>query len=116
MSRLLHPTHPLQLAWGLLLWSVWFVLIYVVQALSCVSPAPHAAAHPTAVNTALLMIGVGFTAVMVWMMWRCLRASRQAALPPTGRFIALTAAVLHGTATFSTVFVALPLWRLPPCL
>ncbi|RDI26264.1 hypothetical protein DFR41_103424 [Pseudacidovorax intermedius] len=32
------------------------------------------------------------------------------------RFIALMAALLHGLAAASTVFVALPLLRLPPCL
>ncbi|WP_295527393.1 hypothetical protein [uncultured Pseudacidovorax sp.] len=32
------------------------------------------------------------------------------------RFIAFMAALLHGLAAASTVFVALPLLRLPPCL
>lgn len=116
MTRWWHPTHPLQLLCGLLLWSVWFVVLYAAQALHCLSPAASATWHPTGFNVALLMAGAVLTGALTGLMWRCMRAARQAGLPLTARFIALASAVLHGTAAFSTLFVSLPLWGLPPCL
>lgn len=116
MMRAWQPTHPMQLAWGLLLWSLWFVVIYATQALSCVSSPADGQSALTGVNTGLLLLSAALTATLAAMMWRCLRASRQQGLPSTARFIALTAGALHGTAALSTVFVALPLWSLPPCL
>lgn len=116
MIRAWHPAHPLQLAWGLILWSLWFVVIYAAQALTCVSPTLAEVSAITSLNTGLLLLSAALTAGLGAMMWRCLRASRQADLTPTARFVALTAAALHGAAALSTVFVALPLWRLPPCL
>lgn len=116
MTRWGHPTHPMQLVWGLLLWSLWFVVLYGVQALHCVLAPVRAARQPTELNIALLLAAAVLTGCMIWLMSRCLKACGQPGLPPTARFIALAGTVLHGTAAFSTLFVALPLWRLPPCL
>lgn len=116
MMRWQRPTHPLQLIWGLLIWSAWFVLIYAAQALSCTRPTAQALSGITALNGMLLIAGLVLAAALVALMWRCVRATRVPRLPATERFIALAAAVLHGSAAFSVLFVAVPLWSLPPCL
>lgn len=116
MTKWWHPTHPMQLVWGLLLWSLWFVVLYAVQALHCVLPPVGSTRQPTVLNLVLLAASAVLSGGLIWLMSRCLKACRDAGLPPTARFIALAGTVLHGAAAFSTLFVALPLWRLPPCL
>lgn len=116
MKHVSQPAHPLQLIWGLLTWSAWFVLIYAAQALSCTDASPEAWRGITTLNGGLIALGLAVAASLAYCGWRCGRAARNVSLPATDRFIAMAAALLYGSSAFSVLFVGLPLWHLPPCL
>lgn len=124
MQRYFAPTHPMQLALGLTLWCVWFVAVYGGVSLACmwqepVAPAWQPVGALAAINAGLLMLSGLTIALLAWWMWRCAKAAGAPEAPGTGprasRFIAFTAAALHGSALLAVVFVAIPLWSLPPC-
>jgi hypothetical protein len=113
------PAHPMQLVMGLGLWCVWFVAMYAGLSLACVASASSTSAG-VGLNALLLIVTALTIALLGYWMWRCILAARHPprahASPQTARFIALVSAVLHGSALLSTLFVALPLWQLPPCV
>lgn len=101
--------HPLQLALGLTVWSVYFVAVYAGAAVACAAGvSPRTTAAGLLVLTGLTALGLG------WAAWRCAAAGRQAP-DRTGRFVARTAAVLHATAAGSTLVVGLPILVVPAC-
>lgn len=106
------PHHPLQLVLGLLLWSGWFVLIYSTLSVGC-------GLSPQADGELKALLGATALPVLIasaWLGWRCLRAGRQRGQYGWQRFIALCGAGIHLIALLATLFVALPLLFLPPCL
>ena len=112
--------HPLQLALGFSVWSVWFVCAYGGLSIGCSlrPPAPDEGSG-TWINLALALwtmaVAAGLTALAA-ACWRA-RAPAAADAPPVPqRFIAPVAAVLHLAAAVATLFVGLPLVALPPCV
>ncbi len=113
------PCHPLQLALGLIVWSLWFVGTYGGLSVACAvaSPAPTQGSW-TWINAGLGLFTLLTATLLLWWAWACWRAARadSAAAVPSRRFIAAMAAGLHLVAALSTVFVGMPVAGLPPCL
>lgn len=112
--RLSSPTHPLQLALGLIIWSVWFVLVYSVLSIGCEFVIPESRLHTfNGLNVLLLLLTLIATVILVLLALWCWRA----ATPPGDKqFIARVAAGLYLTAAISTLAVGLPVLVLPPCI
>lgn len=108
------PTHPLQLALGLIIWSAWFVLIYSVLSIGCEFAMPNNELHSRNwLNVLLTILTLITTAFLIFLAWRCWRA----ATPPGDKqFIARVAAGIYFVAAISTLAVGLPTLVLPPCL
>lgn len=108
------PTHPLQLALGLIIWSGWFVLIYSALSVGCAFAMPHNSLSPyNWLNALLLVFTVATIALLVFLAWRCWRAPAQA---DDSHFIARVAAGIYVVGALSTLAVGLPVLVLPPCL
>lgn len=101
--------HPLQLALGLALWSLWFVAVYGGHALAC-----RAGPSAPAITAGLLVLTVAVAAGLTWAAWRTGVAARRAP-GGVGRFVACAGAALHGIAAASTAFVGLPVLMVPAC-
>lgn len=108
------PTHPLQLALGLIIWSGWFVLVYAVLSIGCEFVLPDNSLSPINwLNAVLLVLTLLTTALLGFFAWRCWRAP----VPPGNhQFIARVAAGIYLTSAISTLAVGLPVLVLPPCL
>ena len=107
------PSHPLQLALGLVIWSAWFVAAYGGLSVGCrlAPPAPEQGPF-TWINLAVLLLTVPVVAVLLGMAWRCWRFADTAAQ----EFIPRVAAGLHLSAAVATLAAALPALYLPPCV
>lgn len=107
------PTHPLQLALGLIIWSVWFVLIYSVLSVGCAFAMPDNALSPfNWLNALLLVLTLLTTALLAFFAWRCWRVP---APPGNHHFIARVAAGVYLVAAISTLAIGSPVLVLPPC-
>lgn len=112
--RFFSPTHPLQLALGLIIWSVWFVLIYSVLSLGCAFAIPADTVNSLNwLNALLLVLTVITTALLIALARRCWREETP---PGNKKFIARVAAGIYLVAAISTLAVGLPTLVLPPCL
>lgn len=108
------PTHPLQLALGLIIWSVWFVLIYSVLSLGCEFALPENSLSPfNWLNALMLVLTLLTTALLAFFAWRCWRAPTP---PGNNHFIARVAAGIYLASAISTLAIGLPVLVLPPCL
>ena len=117
MRALFSPCHPLQLALGLILWSLWFVLVYGGLSVICAFAAPPAEQGQW--NPANLLLGattLPLFALSGWLALRGWRAGRDPVQSSPRRFVALTGAGIHLIGMLATLFVALPLLILPPCV
>lgn len=116
----LDATHPLQLALGLAVWLTWFCVAYAGMSVACsVAPPPPEAGVFNWINGALLLLTVATAAVLAGAAWICARAAgRLAAMAEDRRrrFVARSAALLHGAAAVSTLALGLPMGLLPPCV
>jgi hypothetical protein len=116
--RGLHPTHPLHLVLGLLVWFVWFCAVYGGLAVACAWRAPSG---PSTVLSALNAVAFAATlltvALLLWAAWVTGRAVRaEAGSMARQRFVAGLSAVLYMVAAASTLAVGLPLLVVPPCV
>ncbi|HUG25040.1 hypothetical protein [Piscinibacter sp.] len=117
-----HDPHPLHLALGLLLWSVWFVAMYAGLSIACaVHPPPVEAGSATWINAGLGLLTLPTTALLLWAALRCWQsrvppATAEAGTAARGRFVAQVAAGLYLAAAIGTAMVGLPLAVLPPCV
>jgi len=117
MRALLSPCHPLQLVLGLVLWSLWFVLIYGGLSVLCAFAAPPATQGQwTLANLLLGASALPLFAFSGWLALRGWRAAGDIEQSSAQRFVALTGAGIHVIGMLATLFVALPLLILPPCV
>jgi len=112
------PTHPMQLALGLIVWATWFVALYGGLSVGCTVAPP--AVELGSLNWLNLLLGAFTVMVVVWLfrqMVLCWRSAgpKAAGLSPR-RFIATVSAGLYAVAVASTLFIGLPVIGLPPCL
>ncbi|MDQ2076841.1 hypothetical protein [Marinimicrobium sp. ABcell2] len=114
---MLAPTHPMQLALGLTVWALWFVVWYSALSLGCaLAPPESIGASLSWINWLLIALSLPFIAVLLYWARRSWRASVDAGLTATARFIAQVAAGAHLVAAGAVVFMILPGLVLPPCV
>lgn len=130
---LLSPYHPLQLAWGLLIWSVYFIVMYGGLSVACSTAPPQADEGPfTWVNFALLLLTLLTSALLLYQAHRCRRISRQSPSAPASEvdlrdagsdqlenfreFIATMAIGVNFFAGVVTLLVGAPVAMLAPCV
>lgn len=116
------PAHPLQMFFGLIVWSAWFVTLYGGLTVACsLVPPDTQAAGLTWINVALLTLGLLISLFLLYCARRCWKA-RPAASETTDqnsdnqRFIASAATAVYLIGAFATLAVAMPAFMLPPCV
>ncbi|MBL4833906.1 MAG: hypothetical protein JKY26_08025 [Pseudomonas sp.] len=116
------PSHPLQMFFGLIVWSAWFVTLYGGMTVACsLVPPDPADGRLTWINIAFLVLGLVISAFLLYCARRCWKAR-----PPASeqhdqdrdnqRFIASAAAAVYLIGAFATLAVAMPALMLPPCV
>lgn len=115
---MLHPLHPLQLVFGLLVWSGWFVFVYGATGVICaVAPPPAEADMMTWVNLAVLIAGTLVGCFLVFNAWRCWRATpSKDSDNPDKRFLGRVAGGVYVIGAIASFGLALPALFLPPCV
>ena len=106
--------HPMQLVFGFIIWSAWFVVMYGLLSVGCSVATPgDSAGSFTWINGVLLLITVLTTSALSFFTWRCWRVQA-----PEGnrQFVARIAAGVYGVAAISTLAIGLPVFVLPPCV
>lgn len=107
-------SHPLHLVAGLVIWSIWFVVLYGGLSVGCaVAPPTPEQGVMTWLN---VLLGVGTLAVtllLLYCAWRCWSLA-----PARGNtsFVVRVAAGVHLFSAGSTLAVGLPLLAYPPCV
>lgn len=108
------PSHPLHLALGLVVWSVWFVAVYGGLSLGCALAPPDPSRGAWTWLNALL---AGFSAlILAWLLRQtlaCLRSVRSGT--PPQRFVIWVALGVYAAAAAATVVIGVPLLVLAPC-
>ncbi len=116
---MLSPYHPIQLALGLIIWSVWFVFIYGFLSVACVlaPPSPVDGAG-TWINTLLLISTLVITALLLYWARKCWRTASHNKTHdrPPQRMIIRVAAGVYAAAAIATLGVGLVVTVLPPCV
>ena len=117
MQPLRSPYNPVHIPLGLVLWSIWFVMIYGGLSVGCaLLPPEPAQGQWTWLNGLLALLSL-LTAIALLMLARLFqRAARQDRASQSERFVARLAAGINLIGAIATVFVALPILTLPPCL
>lgn len=114
---MLAPSHPLQIALGLIVWSVWFVALYGGLSVGCALAPPDAdLGARTWLNGLLAALTAITFAWLVWQVRRCWRAARPGMDDaPNRRFITTLSAGIYAVAAVSTLVIGIPILGLPPC-
>ncbi|GGC84688.1 hypothetical protein [Halopseudomonas salina] len=116
------PSHPLQMFFGLIVWSAWFVSLYGGLGVVCklAPPSPDQGVM-TWVNALVLVLGMALSLFLLFCARRCwaVRSAAQclsARERDNQRFIASAAAGVYLVGAFATLAVALPAVMLAPCV
>jgi hypothetical protein len=117
MGRLmLAPSHPLQLALGLIVWSIWFVALYGGLSVGCALAPPDAELGARTWLNGLLGALTAITfAWLLRQMQVCWRAARPSQAGSPRRFLTTLGAGLYAVAAVSTLVIGIPILGLPPC-
>lgn len=111
------PGHPLQLALGLIVWSLWFLGVYAGLSVACaVAPPDISRGAITWINGVLLAPTLAVAALLLYWGGQCWRASGASEGNPRKRFIARVGAGVHLAGAVAALAIGLPLLRLPPCV
>ncbi|ALN19294.1 hypothetical protein [Ectopseudomonas mendocina] len=117
MQPLRSPYNPVHIPLGLVLWSIWFVVIYGGLSVGCsLLPPPPAQGQWTWLNASLGMLSVLTVVALLGLARLFQRAARRDSATQSERFVARLAAGVNLIGAIATVFVALPTLSLPPCL
>ncbi|WP_373187389.1 hypothetical protein [Halopseudomonas sp.] len=116
------PSHPLQMFFGPIVWSAWFVSLYGGLGVTCalIPPDPEQGAL-TWINGGLLAFGLLLSLFLLYCARRCWLARPAADEQPdkdadNQRFIASAASAVYLIGAFATLAVAMPALTLPPCV
>ncbi len=117
MKGLRSPYHPGHIPLGLVLWSLWFVALYGGLSVACAFAPPEPQQGPWNWLNALLGVSALLTAAALaaLALW-CWRAGKPLRQPGHERFVALVAASTYAVAALATLFIAIPILSLPPCV
>ncbi|GAB3389279.1 hypothetical protein [Azotobacter armeniacus] len=111
----MRPGHPLQLALGLIVWSLWLIAVYGGLSLGCVLARPGAGLGPATWLNGLLggfsLLTAAWLFGCAWRLWRM-----QPPALAARRFVVRVGVWVYLLAALATLFVGLPILALPPCL
>lgn len=130
---MLSPYHPLQLVLGLIVWSVYFVVMYGGLSIVCAASPPDLERGPfTWINLVLLLVSLFTGLALLYEAYRCRRLSMQTStaspdeirkrcagsgqLNEFRKFIAPLAAGINLVAGIATLAVGAPVAVLAPCI
>lgn len=110
--------HPIQIPFGLIIWSIWFATMYGSHAVVCsiAPPDPRLGIF----NWLNVSFGLATLLVVVVLLWLG-RRSWKLSQPPHDLderqvFVTRVASGIHFIAALSTAFIGLQLAFLPPCV
>lgn len=116
---MLSPYHPMQLALGLIVWAVWFVVLYGGLSVACVlAPPPVEQGAYTWINGALLLGTLLVTALLLYWAYGCWKTAR-ANIERDGasrRLIVRVAMGVHLAGALASFSVGAVVITLPPCV
>ena len=110
--------HPVQIPFGLAIWSLWFAAMYGSHAVVCsIAPPPPEQGIFNWLNVSFGVITLIVVALLLGLSRRSWKLSR----PPHDLderqvFVTKVASGIHFIAALATVFVGLQLAFLPPCI
>jgi type VI protein secretion system component VasK len=117
LKALWRPTHPAHTTLGLILWSLWFVVLYGGLSVACeLAPPTLERGAVNWLNASLLSLTLATTGVLLCLAQRCWRAAKRFEGSSQERLIAHVGAGAHGFSAGATLIVGLPVTALPPCL
>lgn len=103
--------HPASLVLGPVVWSVWFVALYVVLSLACRQGwLVNGGDQPAAINLVLALTGLLVASVLLWAAVAAWRAGA------SGSFIPRTSAMVSACSAVASLLLALPGLIMAPCL
>lgn len=110
-------SHPLHLLLGLIVWSVWFVVLYGGLSVACAVAPPEAADGAlTWLNGLVLIAALLVFAGLLGAAWRCWNAASQAGGEQEARLTAQIGAGVYLLSAVASLALGLPGMVLPPCL
>ncbi len=110
--------HPMQIPFGLAIWSVWFATMYGSHAVVCsIAPPDPAQGIFNWLNVSFGAVTLFVIVLLLWLGRRSWKLSR----PPHDLnerqvFVTKVASGIHFIAALATLFVGLQLAFLPPCV
>ncbi|MGE8296505.1 MAG: hypothetical protein ACN6PH_13240 [Pseudomonas sp.] len=117
MQPLRSPYNPIHIPLGLVLWSIWFVIIYGGLSVGCaVLPPAPGQGQWTWLNASLAVLSVLTVVALLGLARLFHRAARKDDASQSERFVARLAAGVNLIGAIATLFVTLPTLSLPPCL
>jgi hypothetical protein len=111
--------HPMQLALGFIVWSIWFVVLYGGLSVACaLAMPPIGAGSMNWLNASLLLLTLATIALLMYWSVLCWQGSTsiRGQKRRTSRFISQVSAGLHAMAAGAALAVGLPALVLPPCI
>ncbi|AHL75179.1 hypothetical protein CH92_08670 [Stutzerimonas stutzeri] len=110
--------HPMQIPFGLTIWSLWFAAMYGSQAVICsIAPPDPDQDVFNWLNASFGVLTLIVVALLLWLGRRSWRLSRKPhELDERQVFVTKVASGIHFIAALATVFVGLQLAFLPPCV
>ncbi|MGE8498630.1 MAG: hypothetical protein ACN6O6_14065 [Pseudomonas sp.] len=117
MQRLRSPYNPIHIPLGLIIWSLYFIALYGGLSVGCsLVPPPTEQGAWTWLNAVLGLTALLTVALLLWLARLFQQAARRVPEEPAPRFVAHLCAGVHLIAAIATLFIALPIVSLPPCV
>lgn len=111
--------HPIQIVMGLIIWSVWFVVLYGLQGIGCNVAPPAAELGPwTWINALLLGLGACVTLLLLFAAYRCWKAGQDQSVAADSHrtFIARISGGIYLFSAIAAAAITLPVVIYPPCV
>lgn len=110
--------HPIQLALGLIIWSVWFVFLYATVSISCANDIPIDKGPLPWINAVLIICSILVAILLGYMAYVGKKAlsTKKTYYSRVTRFIIWVGVGVNMVALCSTISIAFMLLFYPPCL
>ncbi len=117
MQPLSSPYNPIHIPLGLVLWSLWFVALYGGLSVGCaLAPPDPEGGQWNWLNALLALLSLLTVTLLLWLARLFQLAARRQVERPERCFVARLSAGIHLIGAVATLFVALPVVSLPPCV